>query len=84
MQSLQKPKDFDDKDFSEKAHQVYGKIKNKLIKVYKGKIIAVEPYSGDYFIGDTKMEAGLQAKNKYPGKFFYFFRIGFRGVYKKR
>lgn len=84
MRVLEKPKDFDDITFSQKAHQIYDKIKDELILKYKGKILAIEPDSGDYFIGETKMEAGMQAKIKYPDKFFYFFRIGFKGVYKRR
>jgi hypothetical protein len=84
MELIEKIKDFDDKTFSEKAHQVYDKIKDELIQEYKGKIVAIEPESGDYFIGDTKMEAGMQAKIKYPDKLFYFFKVGFKGVYKRR
>ena len=36
--------------------------------------------SGDYFIGDTAMEADEKAKGKYPDKAFYFGRIGFRAA----
>ena len=84
MKTIEKPPDFNDKIFSQKAHQIYNQIKDDLIPKFKGKILAVEPDSGDYFIGETKMEAGMQAKIKYPDKFFYFFRIGFKGVYKRR
>lgn len=84
MKVLEKPTDFDDKSFSRNAHQIYDKIEDELLLNNKGKILAIEPNSGDYFIGETKMEAGMKAKIKYPDRFFYFFKIGYKGVYQRR
>ena len=85
MIHLKKPKDFDTEIFAEKAEQIYNKrYKKEFEKLYKGKIVAIEPESGDYFIGDSKMEVAMKGKVKYPDRFFYFLRIGYKGVYKRR
>jgi len=84
MSAVARPTDFDEKLFSKKSHQIYDPIKDILIEKYRGKILAIAPDSGDYFIGDSKMQAAMQAKVKHPDKFFYFFRIGFEAMYKRR
>ena len=60
------------------------KLKPLLEPQYKGKIIAIEVDSGDYFIGDTVMEALQKAKARYPEKIFHVIRVGFRAVHKRR
>ena len=85
MQVLKKPDDFDEHVFAEKAKAIYNeRYKTELEKQYKGKIVAIEPESGDYFIGDTTKEAYYKAIVKHPNKPFHFIRIGFKGVYKRR
>jgi len=37
---------------------------------YKGKIVAIDQESGEYFIGDTGIEASKKGKEKYPGRIF--------------
>lgn len=59
------------------------KLKSVLESEYKSKIVAIEVDSADYFIGNTVVEAGLEAKEKYPDKIFQFIRIGYPGVYKR-
>lgn len=44
---------------------------------YKGMIAAIYPKSGEYFLGKTLVEAVEVARKKYPGKTFYFIRIGY-------
>jgi len=68
----------------EEGERIYHeKLKSMLEPDYKGKIVAIEIDSGDYFIGDTVVEAGLKAKEKYPDKIFQFIRIGYPAVYKR-
>ena len=43
---------------------------------HKGKIVAIDPRSGDYFLGATTMEAFRKARKRYPGRAFVFKRIG--------
>jgi hypothetical protein len=45
---------------------------------HKGKLVAIEPESGEYFIGTTMLEAFHKALKRHPGKEFVFKRIGFR------
>ena len=48
----------------------------------KGKIAAVEPRSGHYFLGQTLIEAAKEARNSFPGKVFYFIRVGSRTAHR--
>lgn len=64
----------------ERAEGRYSKIMAKL-KGQEGKIIAIEPDTGDYFIGDNAIEAGNLGKKKYPSKKFYLKRIGAKYTY---
>lgn len=73
----------DKKEFTEKGKSVYKKLQPKL-KKDKGKIVAIEIESGDYFIGDDELEAARKARNKFPDKIFVFFRIGYPVVHKFR
>ncbi len=70
--------------FANKADTIYQKIKNKLEQEYRGKIVAIDVDSGNYFIGSTVEEAGEKAKAKYPDKVFYFKRVGYPAVYIHR
>ena len=61
-----------------KADEIFRKINNELSSKYKGKIIAIEPNTGNYFIGDSEIDAYRKAIKKYPKKQFLFRRIGFK------
>lgn len=56
-------------------------IEEKLQLKYRGKIVAIELESGDYFIGDSMLEAYKKASEKYPNKKFVFKRIGFSSTH---
>lgn len=67
---------------AQKAQGIYKRLyQKKLEKTEKGKIIAIEVDSGDIFIGNSTIDAGLKAKNKYPNKTFYFKRVGYPAVH---
>jgi hypothetical protein len=59
--------------FAAKAKEVYGKIKGEL----EGKegLVAIEPESGDYFVGKTLGQANEAAFAKYPDRWVYFMRM---------
>jgi hypothetical protein len=59
--------------FAAKAKEVYEKIKGEL----EGKegLVAIEPESGDYFVGQTLGQANDAAFAKYPDYWVYFMRI---------
>lgn len=73
----------DKKEFTEKGKAVYKKLQPKL-KKDKGKIVAIEIESSDYFIGDDELAAAQKARNKFPNRIFVFFRIGYPVVHKFR
>ncbi len=58
-----------------KAEGIYNKIKDKL-KDQEGKIVAIDPDSGDYFIGDDILGAYDEGVKKHPGGEFFFKRVG--------
>ena len=62
------------------ATALFKKINRELTPRYKGKIVAIDAESGNYFIGDSELDAYKKAMQKYPdkrGKQFVFKRIGF-------
>ncbi|MBI4010464.1 MAG: hypothetical protein HY361_04755 [Candidatus Aenigmarchaeota archaeon] len=59
------------------ANSIFEKISKKLPPKYKGKIVAIDADSGNYFIGDSELDAYKMAIKKYPNKQFVFKRIGF-------
>ena len=54
---------------------VYQHLKDQL-KGLEGKFVAIEPDSGDYFIGTDPLEAFEKAKKKHPTKEFFYKRVG--------
>src|SRR5262245_22276496 len=54
------------------------KLKAILEPSYTGKFAAIEPDSGEYFLGDRMIEAVDKAEAKYPDKLVYIVRIGHR------
>ncbi len=59
------------------AAALFQKINKELSPRYKGKIVAIDAESGNYFIGDSELEAYRKAIQKCPDKQFVFKRIGF-------
>ncbi len=53
------------------------KLKMILEPDYIGMFAAIEPDSGDYFLGKRMVEAVLKAEEKHPNKLFFIVRIGF-------
>lgn len=63
------------------AEQVYEKIKNNL-KGQEGKIVAIDIDTGDYFVGNTIIDAYNKGHKRYPAKEFFFKRVGHKAVYR--
>ena len=70
-------------EFTEKGRAIYKKLRPKF-RENKGKIVAIETESGNYFIGEYELEAAQKARNKFPDKIFVFFRIGYPAIHKIR
>jgi hypothetical protein len=71
--------------FDRKAQAIYQrKLKSKLEEKYKGRIVAIDVESGDYFVGKTVLDAIEKGRRKHPGKIFYAVRIGYPAVHSLR
>ncbi len=71
--------------FDRKAEAIYRrKLRPTLERKYKGRIVAIDVDSGDYFLGRTVLEAMEKGRRKHPGKIFYAIRIGHRAVHSLR
>jgi len=73
--------DVDTRRLAEKGEELYKRLKDELEPKYKGKIMAIEVDSEDYFIGDSVSDACKKAKEKYPDRIFHFVKIGYPVVY---
>lgn len=51
-------------------------VKVHSLKGEKGKIAAIDPETGEYFLGKTLLEAVAKGREKHPGKVFYTVRVG--------
>jgi len=59
-------------------------LQEELESEHKGKVAAIEVESGDYFLGESVVEAAKKAREKYPEKLFYFAKVGSRAMHIRR
>ena len=59
------------------ANKLFERINKSLSHQLKGKIVAIDTESGNYFVGDSELDAYKNAIKKYPNKKFIFKRVGF-------
>jgi len=52
-------------------------LRESFEKLHFGKFVAIEPESRRYFIGDTFLEAAMQAKKEIPNRMPFVIRVGF-------
>jgi hypothetical protein len=62
-----------------RAEQIYNKIKESL---KDDKIVAIEPESGDYFVGADVDEALDKGQEIHPDREFLLKRVGAKAVYR--
>lgn len=67
-----------------KASKLFRQVERRLLADHKGQVVAVEPDSGQYFLGKDVLEAARHAMTAFPNKVFDFFRIGYPAVHKLR
>lgn len=65
----------------EKANKIFTEISQKLSSKDKGKIVAIDPESGDYAVGLTELEAYKKLAKEHAKKQFVFKRVGFTSAY---
>lgn len=56
-------------------------INTRLMPQHLGKIVAIEPETGKYFIGDSEIQAYKLAAKEFPHRIFIFKRIGFKATH---
>jgi hypothetical protein len=73
-------------EFSQKGEDIYNtKILPRIsLEDLKGKIMAIDVDTGDYFIESSVVKAITLAQKKYPAKKFYLKRIGYRAVHSHK
>lgn len=67
-----------------RAARWFQKVQPKLLPRHKGDIVAVDPKSGRYFVGDDELDVARKAMRALPGTIFGFFRVGYPAVHKFR
>lgn len=66
------------KTIARKGEGIYhARLKKLLESKYQGWYVAIEVDSGDYFLGQTTVEALEKAEEKYPHEKFYIVKVGF-------
>jgi hypothetical protein len=66
----------------ERAKRLYaGQLQADLESRHMGRFVAIEPESGEYFLGDTFDEAVRAARTKYPSRLSHTIRIGHRAAF---
>ena len=61
--------------FIAKGKEIFENIKGGLEGGEDAEIVAIEPGSGDYFLGATLGQADRAAFEKYPDQWVYFVRV---------
>ena len=61
--------------FVAKGKETFERIKVDLEGHEGAVIVAIEPESGDYFVGETLGQANQAAFEHYPDQWFYFARV---------
>jgi hypothetical protein len=52
------------------------KLKAILEPRHNGEFVAIEPYSGNYFLEKEKLDVILKARSEMPGKLFFLAKVG--------
>lgn len=65
------------KSVIDRAKQIYAnRLRTDLESEHMDRFVAIEPESGEYFLGDTLDEAVKSARAKYPNRLSHTIRIG--------
>ena len=65
------------KSVIDRAKQIYANQLQTLLEAnHKDRFVAIEPESGEYFLGDTFDEAVKSARKKYPTRLSHTIKIG--------
>lgn len=66
-------------DIASRAEAIYAqRLKEELEQSHRDQFVAIEPLSGDYFLGHTLSEAIGLARQAHPDRLAHALRIGHR------
>ncbi len=69
----------EDEAFIERAEKLYqNQWREQLERDHLHKFVAIEPESGEYFLGATLGEASQAARKSYPDRLTHLMRVGHR------
>lgn len=72
----------DTKSVIQRAKQIYAeRLQAVLESQHLNRFVAIEPESGEYFLGDTFDEAVKSARAKHPSRLSHTVRIGHRAAF---
>jgi hypothetical protein len=60
----------------EKCWPIFEKLTHELGDRYLNWLVAIEPESGEYFLGQDDLDVLSRARKKYPGGTFFAYRLG--------
>lgn len=60
-----------DKSVAANGKKIYSEIESTLKQSYPGQYVAIEPISGEYYVGNTMGNALSKGKAIYPNRQFY-------------
>ena len=69
------PQETVDQAFIERCRAIYRQLLPALIAKHRGKVIAIEPESGEYVLGEDLDSASTKALTRYPNRLFGFFQV---------
>jgi hypothetical protein len=70
------------KSVMDRAKRIYAnQLQTELESQHMNRFVAIEPESGEYFLGNTFDEAVKSAKTKYPSRLSHTIRIGHRAAF---
>jgi len=64
-------------ELAKNAEEIYAtRLRDKLEKDHWNAFLAIEPISGEYFLGKTASEAASAAEKKHPDRLTHILRVG--------
>ena len=68
-------------DLVQRAEELYATQLHAILEPeHLNEFIAIEPDSGDYFLGRTMREAGAAAHRAHPGRLTHMMRVGHKAA----
>jgi len=68
-------------EISEHGQRILESLPADVERAHRGKFVAIDVESEEYFIGDTAIKATKQAQVHHPQQVFFLGRIGYRTAY---